>query len=98
MPSRWNPFVPGSYSFDLTTNTSSYEFQYSVNKNDTNLRLDNFLMKLFPNLSKGFIFKAIRTNKVKVNGKKAKFDYRLQLNDEIKVFLNQDLESNKKDN
>ncbi len=48
-------------------------------------------MKLYPNLSKGAIFKAIRTNKIKVNGKKPKYDYRLQLNDEIKVFLiNQD--------
>ena len=68
-----------------------------VKENDTNIRLDNFIMKLFPNLSKIYIFKAIRTNKVKVNGKKPKFDYRLQLNDEIKVFLNSDLE-NKKDN
>ncbi|MCQ3907754.1 MAG: hypothetical protein MJ219_03305 [Mycoplasmoidaceae bacterium] len=70
----------------------------NVKENDTNIRLDNFLMKLFPHLSKPFIFKAIRTNKVKVNGKKPKFDYRLQLGDEIKLFLNQDLESNKKDN
>ncbi len=69
-----------------------------VKQNDTNIRLDNFLMKLFPNLSKGAIFKAIRTNKVKVNGKKPKFDYRLQLDDEIKVFLINSLESNQKDN
>ncbi|MCQ2957258.1 MAG: hypothetical protein MJ233_05600 [Mycoplasmoidaceae bacterium] len=55
-------------------------------------------MKLFPNLSKGQIFKAIRTNKIKVNGKKQKFDYRLQLDDEIKVFLTEGLESNQKDN
>lgn len=58
-----------------------------INQNDTNIRLDNFLLKLFPNQSKGSIFKAIRTNKIKVNGKKPKFDYRLQLGDEIKVFL-----------
>lgn len=45
-------------------------------------------MKLFPNLSKGFIFKAIRTGKIKVNGKKTKFSYRLNLDDEIKLFLN----------
>lgn len=69
-----------------------------VKQNDTNIRLDNFLLKLFPNLSKGAIFKAIRTNKVKVNGKKPKFDYRLQLDDEIKVFLINGLKSNQKDN
>ena len=69
-----------------------------VNENDTNIRLDNFLMKLYPNLTKGLIFKAIRTNKIKVNGKKQKFDYRLQLNDEIKVFLIVDQVENQKDN
>ncbi len=69
-----------------------------VKENDTNLRLDNFLMKLFPNLSKGQIFRAIRTNKVKINGKKQKFDYRLQFQDEIKLFLTEGLETNKTDN
>lgn len=66
-----------------------------VNQNDTNIRLDNFLMKLYPNLSKGAIFKAIRTNKIKINGKKPKFDYRLKLGDEIKVFLIEANETNK---
>ncbi|XQP55375.1 MAG: RluA family pseudouridine synthase [Mycoplasmoidaceae bacterium] len=69
-----------------------------VQENDTNIRLDNFLMKLFPNLSKGYIFKAIRTNKVKVNGKKPKFGYRLQLNDEIKLFINENVGNNQADN
>lgn len=69
-----------------------------VKQNDTNIRLDNFLMKLFPNLSKVYIFKAIRTNKVKVNGKKPKFDYRLQLDDEIKLFINENVGKNQADN
>ena len=29
-------FLPGSYSFDLTTNASVYEFQYNVSSGDTN--------------------------------------------------------------
>ena len=29
-------FIPGSYSFDLTTNASAYEFQFNVNSGDTN--------------------------------------------------------------
>lgn len=61
-----------------------------INQNDTNIRLDNFIMKLFPNLSKGFIFKAIRTGKIKVNGKKQKFSYRLNLNDELQIYLTVD--------
>ena len=30
-------FVPGSYSFDLNTNSASYEFQFNVNQGETNL-------------------------------------------------------------
>ena len=30
-------FIPGAYSFDLTTNSSSYEFQFNVNQGETNL-------------------------------------------------------------
>lgn len=30
-------FIPGSYSFDLNTNSSSYEFQFNVNPGETNL-------------------------------------------------------------
>lgn len=30
-------FTPGTYTFDLTTNNSSYEFQYTVKKAETNL-------------------------------------------------------------
>jgi len=65
----------------------------NVKDNDANIRLDNFLMKMLPNISKGLIFKYIRTNKVKVNGKKPKFDYRLQVGDEIKLFINDDIKS-----
>ena len=37
---------PGSYNFDLNTNTSSYEFQYTVSPNDTNRTLQHKLAKL----------------------------------------------------
>lgn len=30
-------FIPGAYSFDLNTNSSSYEFQFNVNTGETNL-------------------------------------------------------------
>ncbi len=67
-----------------------------VNINDVNLRLDNFLSKTFINFKKSEIYKAIRNKKVKVNNKKAKFDYHVQLNDEIKLFVNDELIENKK--
>lgn len=37
---------PGSYSFDLNTNTRSYEFQYTINNNETNLSVLRKLSKL----------------------------------------------------
>ncbi len=39
-------FIPGSYSFDLNTNSSSYEFQFNVNPAETNLDI----MKKLANL------------------------------------------------
>lgn len=38
--------IPGAYSFDLNTNSSSYEFQFSVNPGETNLDI----MKKLANL------------------------------------------------
>lgn len=56
--------------------------QYTLGQDDLNRRLDrilkNFLPKDFP-LSK--IYKALRTGKIKINGKKAKPDYRILEND-----------------
>ena len=37
---------PGTYSFDLNTNTRSYEFQYTVNEDDNNLSVLQKLAKL----------------------------------------------------
>lgn len=64
-----------------------------INKEDADYRLDNYLLKLYPSLTKSYVFKAIRTNKVKVNGKKKKFDYRLCQGDELKLFINTDIVS-----
>lgn len=40
-------FRPGNYSFDLSTNTNSYEFQFTVNEDDTNRSVQNKLVRLF---------------------------------------------------
>ena len=42
-------FEHGTYSFDLITSTSSYEFQFSINPLDTNSDLQHKLMKLINN-------------------------------------------------
>lgn len=44
---------PGAYSFDLTTNLSSYEFQYSVAGSDTNRDVQDKLIRLINNAGIG---------------------------------------------
>ncbi len=46
-------FKPGSYGFDLNTNTTSYEFQFNVNDDDTNEEVLNRLRKLINNANIG---------------------------------------------
>ena len=46
-------FKAGSYSFDLNTNTMSYEFQYNVTDDNTNEEVLNKLRKLINNANIG---------------------------------------------
>ncbi len=46
-------FKPGTYSFDLNTNLSSYEFQYSVSAKDTNRSVQDKLVRLINNANVG---------------------------------------------
>lgn len=62
--------------------------EYIIDKEYENVRLDRFLRKKYEDISLTEIFKGIRTGKVKVNGKKSKENYRLQMGDIIKVFFN----------
>ncbi|MGX6591443.1 RluA family pseudouridine synthase [Cetobacterium ceti] len=67
--------------------------EYIVEKNYEDVRLDKFLRKKFPDLPLTEIFKGIRVGKIKINGKKKKENYRLQLGDIIKIFLNVEMAS-----
>lgn len=57
-----------------------------ITKNDANFRVNAFLKKLMPTAGLGLIYKYIRTNKIKVNGKKPKPDLRLCEGDELLYF------------
>lgn len=46
-------FSPGTYSFDLTTSLSSYEFQYTVSGRDNNLDVQEKLIRLINNANVG---------------------------------------------
>ena len=50
----------------------------TVNKNDANQRLDKFLIKLMPTIPQNLLYKSLRKNCVKVNGKHIK-DGKLKL-------------------
>ncbi len=69
--------------------------QFVITENDANQRLDKFLKKLLKRATNSLIYKLNRTNKIKVKfdwseGKFKKRDneYKLQVWDEIKIFLN----------
>ena len=51
------------------------------------IRLDKYLMQQYPVLSPGRLNKALRENKIKLNGKKQPLSTRVQAGDEIKLFL-----------
>ncbi len=52
-------FVPGSYSFDLATTTSAYEFQFNVNGGETNSSVLNKLSNLFNGSNLGVMSEVI---------------------------------------
>lgn len=61
--------------------------QIQVNENQAGQRVDRFLKKFFPEAPLSFIFKSIRTNKIKVNGKRPKPENILKKGDEVKLFF-----------
>ncbi|MFQ9924861.1 MAG: RluA family pseudouridine synthase [Beduini sp.] len=62
-----------------------------IDMNNTNQRIDKFLVKYLPLAPKSFIYKMIRKKDVKVNGSKVNENYILQLKDEVSLFLYEDL-------
>lgn len=54
------------------------------------LRLDKYLMQEFPALGPGRLNKALRENKIKLNGKKQPLSTRVQNGDVVKLFLTDD--------
>ena len=50
-------------------------------------RLDNYLTQQYPALTPGRLNKALRENKIKLNGKKQPLSTRVMAGDEIKLFI-----------
>jgi len=70
---------------------------FTIEENDANQRLDKFLKKLFPIATRSLIYKFNRKDKIKIKNdltdwkfKKMDNEYKLQLWDEVKIFLSDD--------
>lgn len=50
-------------------------------------RIENYLLKMFPNLTRSHIFKTLRSKKVKVNNVKAKIGSYVQPGDHVQVWI-----------
>jgi len=67
---------------------------FKIEENDADQRLDKFLKKLFPGATRGLLYKFNRKNKIKVKFdwsndkfKKKDIEYKIQVWDEIKIFV-----------
>ncbi len=62
--------------------------EFTIGKNDAGQRLDRWLGKAVPLLPAPLAQKYIRLKRVKVNGKRAERDYRLQEGDLLQLYIN----------
>ncbi|RCT49425.1 RluA family pseudouridine synthase [Ureaplasma parvum] len=71
--------------------------EIKIKINDANQRLDRFLLKNFPNLSRIAVYKIIRTKDVKVNHKKVDHNYLLKENDVVSIYAKENFLEKKVD-
>jgi len=62
--------------------------EFTIGKNDAGQRLDRFTAKAVPLLPSSLTQKYIRIKRVKVNGKGAKRDYKLVVDDIVQMYIN----------
>ncbi len=69
----------------------------TINRNDAGQRLDKLLVKLMPSLPKGLLYKSIRKNCVRVNGKHVKDGaYMLNIGDTLELYFKEEFFESKK--
>ena len=61
---------------------------FTVTKNDADQRLDKFVLKVAGNLSPSLMYKYLRKKAIKVNGKRAEGNARLQVGDVVELYIN----------
>lgn len=64
---------------------------FTVNQNDANQRLDKFIQKLMPALPKSMLYKGLRKNNVRINGRHCHDGSKiLCVNDEVALYFSDD--------
>ena len=58
---------------------------FLIQEDKLNQRVDNFLFNKIKNLSKSYIYKIIRKGEVRVNKKRVKPEYKLQVSDSVRI-------------
>lgn len=61
---------------------------FTVKANDADQRLDKFVLKVAGNLSPSLMYKYLRKKAIKVNGKRAEGNTRLQVGDLVELYIN----------
>ncbi len=62
--------------------------EFTINKNDSGQRLDKYITKSVPLLPKSLMYKYIRSKRIKVNGKRSDISYKLNENDVVSMYIN----------
>ena len=60
---------------------------FIINKNDSEKRLDSFLIKTVPLLPKSLMHKYIREKKIKLNGKRSSHNVKLYEGDVLELYI-----------
>ena len=68
--------------------------EYTIGKNDANIRADRFLLKA-TSAPSSMIYKTFRKKDVKVNGKWIKEDYLLKEDDILRIYIKEDFRAEK---
>ncbi len=62
--------------------------QFIAGKNEQDVRLSRFVQNVTHNMPNSLLFKSFRNKRIKVNGKKADADYRINEGDLIELYIN----------
>ena len=70
---------------------------FIINENDSGQRLDKFIAKSVKNLPKSLMYKYIRLKRIKINGKRCEISTRLNVGDEVQLYINDEFFESPKD-